>query len=254
MRLRIGWLYARTMNIYGDRGNVLALVERCRRRGIEVEVREIGVGEPLEPGCCDLFFWGGGQDREQIAAAFDLQGAKGEVLRREIERGVPVLAVCGGYQLLGHFYRPHDGPELPGLGIFDAWTVAGNRRMIGNVVVESPEFGELVGFENHSGRTFLGSTAQPLGVVRIGYGNNGEDRTEGCRYRNAIGTYLHGPLLPKNPQLTDFLIACALRLHGWEEPLVPLDDELARLAHVEAVARARAQRRTVVLPLPFKRR
>ncbi len=254
MRLRIGWLYARTMNIYGDRGNVLALVERCRRRGIEVEVREIGVGEPLEPGCCDLFFWGGGQDREQIAAAFDLQGAKGEVLRREIERGVPVLAVCGGYQLLGHFYRPHDGPELPGLGIFDAWTVAGNRRMIGNVVVESPEFGELVGFENHSGRTFLGSTAQPLGVVRIGYGNNGEDRTEGCRYRNAIGTYLHGPLLPKNPQLTDFLIACALRLHGWEEPLVPLDDELARLAHAEAVARARAQRRTVVLPLPFKRR
>ena len=253
MRLRIGWLYARTMNIYGDRGNVLALFERCRRREIDTEVVEIGIGERLEPGRYDLFFWGGGQDREQIAAASDLQGAKGEVLRAEIERGVPLLAVCGGYQLLGRSYRPHDGPELPGLGILDAWTVAGDRRMIGNVVVESAEFGEIVGFENHSGRTYLGPTAQPLGIVRIGYGNNGEDGTEGCRYRNAIGTYLHGPVLPKNPQLADFLIACALRLHGWEEPLAPLDDGRAWQAHTEAVARARAQRRSFVLRLPLRR-
>ncbi|MCX7622140.1 MAG: glutamine amidotransferase [Thermomicrobium sp.] len=243
MRLRIGWLYARTMNIYGDRGNVLALVERCRRRGIAAEVVELGVGDPLEPGRYDLFFWGGGQDREQIAAAHDLRGAKGEALRAEVERGVPILAVCGGYQLLGHFYRPHDGPELPGLGIFDAWTVAGERRMIGNVVVDSPAFGELVGFENHSGRTYLGPGTEPLGFVRIGHGNNGEDGTEGCRYRNAIGTYLHGPVLPKNPQLADFLVAAALRLRGWEGELPPLDDELAAVAHAEAVARARDQER-----------
>ncbi|MCM8745878.1 glutamine amidotransferase [Thermomicrobium sp. CFH 73360] len=245
MRLTICWLYARTMNIYGDRGNVLALVERCRRRGIETEVVEIGVGELLEPGRCDLFFWGGGQDREQIAAAEDLQGPKGEVLRAEIERGVPLLAVCGGYQLLGRFYRPHEGPELPGLGVFDAWTVAGSQRMIGNVVVDSPDFGEVVGFENHSGRTFLGPRARPLGTVRIGYGNNGKDRTEGCRYHNAIGTYLHGPVLPKNPQLTDHLIACALTLHGWVGSLEPLDDALARVAHEEAVERARVERQAL---------
>jgi len=254
VRLTICWLYARTMNIYGDRGNVLALVERCRRRGIETEVVEIGVGEPLEPGRCDLFFWGGGQDREQIAAAEDLQGTKGEVLRAEIERGVPLLAVCGGYQLLGRFYRPHEGPELPGLGVFDAWTVAGSRRMIGNVVVDSPDFGELVGFENHSGRTFLGPGARPLGTVRIGYGNNGKDRTEGCRYRNAIGTYLHGPVLPKNPQLADHLIACALALHGWVGSLEPLDDALARVAHEEAVERARVERPTLRRFWPLTRR
>lgn len=242
------------MNIYGDRGNVLALVERCRRRGIETEVVEIGVGEPLEPGRCDLFFWGGGQDREQIAAAEDLQGTKGEVLRAEIERGVPLLAVCGGYQLLGRFYRPHEGPELPGLGLFDAWTAAGSRRMIGNVVVDSPDFGELVGFENHSGRTFLGPGARPLGTVRIGYGNNGKDRTEGCRYRNAIGTYLHGPVLPKNPQLADYLIACALALHGWVGSLEPLDDALARAAHEEAVERARVERPVLRRFWPLTRR
>ncbi|MFN3337120.1 MAG: type 1 glutamine amidotransferase [Thermomicrobium sp.] len=241
MRLTICWLYARTMNIYGDRGNILALVERCRRRGIETEVVEIGVGEPLEPGRCDLFFWGGGQDREQIAAAEDLQSMKGEVLREEIERGVPLLAICGGYQLLGRFYRPQEGAELPGLGVFDAWTVAGSRRMIGNVVVDSPDFGELVGFENHSGRTFLGPAARPLGTVRVGHGNNGKDRTEGCRYRNAIGTYLHGPVLPKNPQLADYLIACALALHGWGDRLEPLDDALAWAAHEEAVERARRE-------------
>jgi len=243
MFLRIGWLYARTMNIYGDRGNVLTLVERCRRRGIAVEVVEIGVGRALAPGDYHLFFWGGGQDREQIAAAEDLQRVKGETLRAEVERGVPLLAVCGGYQLLGHFYRPHDGPELPGLGIFDAWTIAGSRRMIGNIVVDSPAFGELVGFENHSGRTFLGPAAQPLGRVRIGFGNNGEDGTEGCRYRNAIGTYLHGPVLPMNPRLADFLISCALHLQGWEGTLPPLDDDLAGVAHAEAVERARTEKR-----------
>lgn len=242
MELTVCWLYGRTMNIYGDRGNVLVLAQRCSWRGIAVRVVELGVGEPLEPGRYDLFFWGGGQDREQVAAAYDLQGTKGDILRQEVEDGAPLLAVCGGYQLLGRFYRPHQGEPLPGLGLFDAWTEAGSRRMIGNIVVQSEEFGELVGFENHSGRTFLGPTARPLGRVVVGWGNNGQDKTEGCRYRNAIGCYLHGPLLPKNPQLADFLIEAALQRRYGAVTLPPLDDTLEQLAHASAVHRARVAR------------
>lgn len=238
MKLTICWLYGSTMNIYGDRGNVLALAQRCRWRGIEAEVVTLGVGEPLEAGRYDLFFWGGGQDREQVAVAADISGPKGEVLRAEVEAGVPLLAVCGGYQLLGRFYRPHDGPELPGIGLFDAWTVAGNERFIGNIVVDSDEFGEVVGFENHSGRTYLGPGARPLGRVRVGRGNNGEDGTEGCRYRNAIGCYLHGALLPKNPAIADFLIAAALRRRYGEVTLSPLDDTIEAAARAAAVQRA----------------
>ncbi|ACZ37585.1 type 1 glutamine amidotransferase [Sphaerobacter thermophilus] len=238
MKLTICWLYGSTMNIYGDRGNVLALAQRCRWRGIEAEVVTLGVGEPLEAGRYDLFFWGGGQDREQVAVAADISGPKGEVLRAEVEAGVPLLAVCGGYQLLGRFYRPHDGPELPGIGLFDAWTIAGNERFIGNIVVDSDEFGEVVGFENHSGRTYLGPGARPLGRVRVGRGNNGEDGTEGCRYRNAIGCYLHGALLPKNPAIADFLIAAALRRRYGEVTLSPLDDTIEAAARAAAVQRA----------------
>ncbi|MDI3340589.1 MAG: glutamine amidotransferase [Sphaerobacter sp.] len=242
MKLTICWLYGTTMNIYGDRGNVLALAQRCRWRGIDAEVVTLGVGEPLEPGRYDLFFWGGGQDREQIPVAEDIRGPKGEVLRAEVEDGAPLLAVCGGYQLLGAFYRPHDGPELPGIGLFDAWTIAGDERFIGNVVVDSDEFGEVVGFENHSGRTHLGPTARPLGRVRIGHGNNGSDGTEGCRYRNAIGCYLHGALLPKNPAIADFLIGAALRRRYGEVALPPLDDALEAAARAAAVRRALATR------------
>lgn len=238
MKLTICWLYGSTMNIYGDRGNVLALAQRCRWRGIEAEVVTLGVDEPLEAGRYDLFFWGGGQDREQVAVAADISGPKGEVLRAEVEAGVPLLAVCGGYQLLGRFYRPHDGPELPGIGLFDAWTIAGNERFIGNIVVDSDEFGEVVGFENHSGRTYLGPGARPLGRVRVGRGNNGEDGTEGCRYRNAIGCYLHGALLPKNPAIADFLIAAALRRRYGEVTLSPLDDTIEAAARAAAVQRA----------------
>ncbi|MFO7272662.1 MAG: glutamine amidotransferase [Sphaerobacter thermophilus] len=238
MKLTICWLYGSTMNIYGDRGNVLALAQRCRWRGIEAEVVTLGVGEPLEAGRYDLFFWGGGQDREQVAVAADISGPKGEVLRAEVEAGVPLLAVCGGYQLLGRFYRPHDGPELSGIGLFDAWTIAGNERFIGNIVVDSDEFGEVVGFENHSGRTYLGPGARPLGRVRVGRGNNGEDGTEGCRYRNAIGCYLHGALLPKNPAIADFLIAAALRRRYGEVTLSPLDDTIEAAARAAAVQRA----------------
>ena len=242
MQLTIAWLYGTAMNIYGDRGNVLALVQRCRWRGVEASVVPVNVGDPITPGQFDIYFWGGGQDREQIAASRDIQGAKGEALKADVEDGAPLLAICGGYQLLGRFYHPHDGDDLPGIGLFDAWTEAGPRRFIGNVVVETDAFGELVGFENHSGLTFLGPSAQPLGRVRVGYGNNGRDGTEGCRYRNAIGCYLHGALLPKNPVLADFLIQAALQRRDGAGELPPLDDQLEQFAHASAVHRAAATR------------
>ena len=238
MRLTIGWLYGAKMNIYGDRGNVLALAQRARWRGIAPEVTEIGLGEPIPPET-DIFFFGGGQDQEQVAVSADLRGAKGEAIRRAVEEeGAALLAVCGGYQLLGHEYRPHGGPPLPGIGLFDLVTEAGPERFIGNIVVESDELGELVGFENHSGLTFLGAGGKPLGRVRIGRGNNGRDGTEGAVHKHAVGCYLHGSLLPKNPALTDWLIAAGLsRRHGPIE-LSPLDDRTEEAAHASAVARA----------------
>lgn len=237
MQLTIGWLYPAKMNIYGDRGNVIALMRRAQWRGIGSQVIEIGIGEPL-PADVDVFFFGGGQDQEQIAVSRDLQGAKGEALKAAIMDGAALLAVCGGYQLLGHEYRPHDGEPLPGIGLFDLTTVAGPERFIGNVVVDS-EWGELVGFENHSGLTYLGPGVRPLGRVRIGRGNNGKDGTEGAVYRHAIGCYLHGSLLPKNPRLADWLIAAGLRRRYGQVELPPLDDDLERAAHATAVERAR---------------
>jgi lipid II isoglutaminyl synthase (glutamine-hydrolysing) len=239
MRLTIGWLYANKMNIYGDRGNVLALAQRARWRGIEPAVVEIGIGEPVPPEV-DVFFFGGGQDQEQIAVSRDLQGAKGEAIKTAIEGGTAALAVCGGYQLLGHEYRPHDAAPLPGIGLFDLVTVAGPERFIGNVIVDS-EFGELVGFENHSGLTTLGPGVRPLGKVRVGRGNNGTDGHEGAIYKNAIGCYLHGALLPKNPALTDWLIRAGLSRRAPRSgpvALPPLMDEFERRAHVSAVQRA----------------
>ena len=242
MKLSICWLYGSSMNIYGDRGNVLSLAQRCRWRGIEAEIVQSGLGDAIEPGRFDIYFWGGGQDREQINVSADVQGAKGETIKAEVDDGAPLLSVCGGYQLLGSYYRPMDGADLPGIGLFDAWTVAGNERFIGNIVVESSEFGELVGFENHSGLTHLGASALPLGKVRVGRGNNGTDGNEGCRYRNAIGCYMHGALLPKNPVLSDFLIAAALRRRYGVDELPPLDDTLEVVAHSSAVQRALARR------------
>jgi CobQ-like glutamine amidotransferase family enzyme len=237
MEIRIGWLYGREMNIYGDRGNVLALLNRARGRGIDATCEVIGIGDALDVERYDIFFWGGGQDREQIAVAADLIGEKGAELRRAIETGTPTLAICGGYQLLGHGYKPFDGDLLPGIAALDIHSEAGPTRFIGNVVVDSVEFGELVGFENHSGLTFLGPSVQPLGKVRVGHGNNGRDGQEGARYRNAIGCYMHGALLPKNPQLTDWLLATALERKG-AGPLPPLDDSLESLAHRYVAQRA----------------
>lgn len=244
MKLRIAHLYPRLMNIYGDRGNILCLARRCRERGIEVEVAELGLGDRLDPAAHDLIFIGGAQDREQRRVAEDLRSVKGEAVREAVEAGVTVLAVCGGYQLLGRFYREASGAELEGLGVFDLWTEhpgPGARRLIGNVVAElysedGWQAGTLVGFENHGGRTYLEPGVRPLAQVRSGFGNNGRDGTEGARYRNAFGTYLHGSLLPKNPRFADRLIELALRrAYGNDVRLPPLDDRLEELAHQAAL-------------------
>jgi hypothetical protein len=244
VRLTIGHLYPAEMNLYGDRGNILCLVQRARWREIEVEVRPIEVGEPLDPQGLDLLFFGGGPDAQQKGVAQDLLQVKGEALRRAIEEGMVVLAICGGYQLLARHYRPAEGPELPGLGILDAWTVhPGPRvpRCIGNVVVRW-EGQTLVGFENHGGRTYLGPGCRPLGQVLKGYGNNGRDRGEGAVYKNTFASYLHGPLLPKNPHFADHLLRLALERRYGTVELSPLEDGLEVLAHQAALRRAGARR------------
>lgn len=241
-KLVIGWLYGTKMNIYGDRGNVVALEKRAQWRGVDVEVRNIGMGQPI-PDDIDIFFWGGGQDQEQVSVAHDIAGTKGEALKSAIENGAAMLAICGGYQLLGHAYHPHDGEVLPGVGVFDVESVAGPERFIGNVVIESEEFGSLVGFENHSGLTQLQNATKPLGKVLVGGGNNGQDGTEGAMYKNAIGCYLHGSLLPKNPKLTDWLIHAGLRhRYGEDVELERLDDAIEVAAHTSATNRAKSTR------------
>ena len=245
--LRICHLYPDLLNLYGDRGNITTLARRARWRGVAVEVSEVPVGASLRAAKYDLFFIGGGEDRQQVLAAGDLQQGKGAALREAVEAGATLLAVCGGYQLMGHYYRPAEGGDLPGIGLLDLATQhPGKRRprLIGNIVIrwDPPQAGApptLVGFENHGGRTVLGSAAHPLGQVVAGFGNNGVDRTEGAVYRNAYGTYLHGPLLPKNPWFADHLIMLALRRRHGEVELAPLDDQIEAQAHEAAVRRAR---------------
>jgi CobQ-like glutamine amidotransferase family enzyme len=235
-RLRIAHLYADEMNIYGDRGNILTLRKRAEWRGIEVDVTAIGRGSPPELDAFDLLFWGGGQDRDQQLVFADLTANKAEGIRAAVARGAVVLAVCGGYQLLGNYYVTADGQKLPGLGLLDTYTVPGRRRNIGNVLIDAGRLGisppTLVGFENHSGKTYLGPGLQPLGRVIRGTGNNGEDGTEGVAAGNVFGTYLHGSLLPKNPQLADLLLARALG-----ETLAPLDATVELAAHAMVAAR-----------------
>ena len=240
MDLRICHLYGELMCIYGDRGNVLTLRRRCEWRGIEVTIETVSAGDRLDPERYDLYFFGGGQDAQQDIVAEDLRGPNGAALREAVAGGAAILSVCGGYQLLGHFYRPFEGPELPGLGILDVHTVAGRTRFIGNVLAlgEQP----LVGFENHSGRTYLGHDAAPLATVVVGAGNNGEDGTEGAVQRKVIGTYLHGSLLPKNPWLADRVLSWALERRRGEVQLPPLDDTLEQSAREAAMGLARQRR------------
>ncbi len=239
--LRVCALYPDLMNIYADRGNLLLLRRRCEWRGIGFELSSSDLGEPLGRAGeeADLFYVGGGQDRDQRLCAFDLAEVKREGVHAAAARGAAMLAVCGGYQLLGHSYQLGD-ETLPGAGLVDLVTVRGEGpRLIGNVAIEvelpgpdaAPARRILAGFENHGGRTRLGPGAQPLGRVLRGHGNDGVSGFEGVRAGNVIGTYLHGPLLPKNVWLADWLIARAL---GRDEPLAPLDDALEAAAHVEA--------------------
>jgi CobQ-like glutamine amidotransferase family enzyme len=244
--IRIGHLYPGHLNIYADRGNIAVLERRAAWRGHRVEVRAIGVGDVVEPGSDDLLYIGGGQDREQALVAPDV-AARGEAIRTAVEGGAAVLAVCGGYQLLGRFYRGADGAELPGAALFPLETIAGDRRMIGDVLLECElERGErrtLAGFENHAGRTRLDDDATALGRVVAGFGNDGESGFEGCRIGRAVGTYLHGPLLPRNPWLADWLLAQAIAHHTGGEPpeLEPLADDLEREAHRVSADRARTR-------------
>ncbi len=227
--IRIIHLYPKEMNIYGDRGNVVALNARCAWRNIQSKIVFCGLGDKLSIAPGDIVFIGGGQDRGQSRVAADLE-TKADVIRQAVESGTPLLAICGGYQLLGHHFRPIEGPELGGIGVFDAKTMGGSERMIGNIVVESKHFGRLVGFENHSGQTILGEKQAELGVVRRGCGNNGKDQGEGAMTQHAIGTYMHGSFLPKNPAVTDWLIAAAQEQLGEPTVLKKLDDSLERKA------------------------
>ena len=242
--IRVAHLYPEYLNIYADRGNIAVLANRAVWRGIELAVESISVGEALPPGAHDLIYIGGGQDREQALIAPDL-AAKGAAIREAVDGRAAVLAVCGGYQLLGRFYRDRGGVELPGVGLFPLHTVAGERRLIGDCLLECEfEPGEkrtLAGFENHAGLTRLEAGAEPLGRVVAGFGNDGASGFEGCRVGTAIGTYLHGPLLPRNPWLADWLLARALEHRGAPLALAELPDALEQEAHLVSAARARSR-------------
>jgi CobQ-like glutamine amidotransferase family enzyme len=241
VRICVGHLYPDYLNIYADRGNIAVLQARARARGHELSVQAIGMHDPVPAGQIDLFYIGGGQDREQALVAHDLV-TKQDALREAVENDVALLAVCGGYQLLGHFYRDVAGQELPGVGVLPLHTIAGPRRMIGDVLLDCAWAGEtLAGFENHAGRTVLGDGAEPLGRVVDGFGNDGESGFEGCRYRKVFGTYLHGPLLPRNPWFADRVLSDALAHAGGDPELGPLADELERQAHEVAAGRARTR-------------
>jgi CobQ-like glutamine amidotransferase family enzyme len=232
--LRVCALYPDLMNIYADRGNLLVLERRCAWRGISFEPASAELGEQLDPEAHDLFYLGGGQDRDQRLCAQDLIATKREALHAAAARGAVVLGVCGGYQLLGHSYELGPDAQLPGIGLLDVRTVREDgSRLIGNVAVEVSLDGSdqrvLAGFENHGGRTHLGAGQSPLGRVLKGYGNDGRSGFEGARSGSVIGTYLHGPLLPKNIWFADWLIATALGLAPAD--LLPLDDALEEEAH-----------------------
>jgi lipid II isoglutaminyl synthase (glutamine-hydrolysing) len=237
----VGWLYPDLMNIYGDRGNILTLLKRAEWRDYDARLLELGRGTTQHMEEVDVFFFGGGQDREQALVYEDLLEHKQPPLERAVQAGAAVLAVCGGYQLLGHYYQTAEGERFPGIGLIDVRTEAGKKRFIGDVVVDTEiediTPSTLVGFENHSGRTFLGPKAAPLGRVRLGFGNNGSDGTEGYLQAGVLGTYLHGSLLPKNPHLADYLIRSALRRRGVAE-LSPLDDSVELAAHARILERA----------------
>lgn len=236
-KITILHLYSRDMNIYGDNGNLLVVKRRLEWHGYSPEVITYNPGDTF-PKKVDLIIGGGGQDSGQEAISSDLLSI-GEQLHQLANKGVPMLMVCGLYQLLGKFFKTKEGHVIKGIEIFDAQTYAGTDRLIGNTVINSSEFGEIIGYENHSGQTFLGQDVTPLGEVTKGSGNNGEDKLEGARYKNVIGTYLHGPILPKNPILADFLIEKAIEQKGGEFIPTVIDDRFANQAREIAIKRPR---------------
>lgn len=245
MNLIIGWLYPDLLNLYGDRGNIICLKKRAEWRGISVDVKEISTRTKLTNSLIhsiNFLFMGGGPDNLQKLVYKDFLENKRPFVKEYIENSGIGLFICGAYQLLGHYYRPAEGPDIPGLGVLDLYTQhfgKDRERCVGNVVVRWGQkskvrgWGILVGFENHGGRTYLGKNLEPLGAVIKGFGNNGEDKTEGAIYKNTFGTYLHGPILPKNPHFADFLLAKALKISI--EELEPLDDSLEWSAHKKAI-------------------
>lgn len=238
LKISIAYLYPKLLNLYGDIGNVITLKKRCEWRGIEIEFDEIDIGDPISDH--DLYFIGGGQDKQQQDVARELCKNKENLLTQR-DSGSVFLGICGGYQLLGHYYQPFDGEKLKGISLLDAYTVAGKKRFIGNVTAKTdlvtPE--TLVGFENHSGLTYLQGDTKPLAVVTTGNGNNGKDKTEGAYFKNVFGTYLHGSFLPKNPHFADFLIELALeKRYGEKIKLAKLDDTIENKAHQMLVDKA----------------
>ena len=235
MKLKILHLYPKEMNLYGDHGNVLTLVKRCEWRGIKTEVIEHEPGDPI-PDDIDIIFGGGGQDSNQNKIEDDLRHIAMD-LKKLVEYDVPTLVICGLYQLFGDYFETSEGQKIKGINIIDITTKGGPERLIGNIVLNTAEFGEVVGYENHSGLTTLGKKAEPFGTVIKGYGNNGDDFSEGARYKNCIGTYLHGPILPKNPRVADWLILKAIERKHPKTKLERLNDSVENRAHKVAASR-----------------
>ena len=237
LKLSVAHLYPDLLNIYGDFGNVLTIKNRCEWRNIDVEITNINLGDEIDPEKYDLYFIGGGQDKQQIDVAREFQLQK-NALHDAMNFDSVFLGICGGYQLFGNYYQPHSGSRLMGIGLLDAYTEAGNKRFIGNVTAKT-EFTmpkTLVGFENHSGLTYLQGETKPMAIVEIGAGNNGKDKTEGARFKNVFGTYLHGSFLPKNPPFADYLIKLALEKRYKDNiELQKLSDELEFQAHMSLI-------------------
>ena len=240
MELNICHMYPDVLNLYGDRGDILCMEKRLSWRGIETHLTRLPIGESAPLSRFDLIFIGGGQDFEQQVLLEDLHRGKDKEIISAVEDGKTFLTICGGYQMLGCYYETYDGQRCDFIGALDLYTVGSKQRMIGNYSFRCEEQSggsTVIGFENHSGRTFLGSGVAPLGSVLAGYGNNGQDKTEGARYKNVFGTYSHGPLLPKNPALCDFILLTALKRKYGAAELAPLDDAVENSAHDEMLSR-----------------
>lgn len=238
--LKICHLYPDVLNLYGDRGNVTAIKKRLEWRGIGCEIVNANIGDKTDLGDCDIFFIGGGQDFEQGVLLKDIASGKGDAIKDAIESGKVFLAICAGYQILGKYYKTHTGEVCDFIGALDLYTVGQKKRMIGNYVYECELGGrktEIVGFENHSGKTYLGEGVRPFGKILYGNGNNSEDKTEGARYKNVYATYAHGPVLPKNPYFTDELIRVALKNKYGDDSISELDDTFELAAHKYMVNR-----------------